>query len=50
MNVPQLATSVLREKLSNTEGVCTVTLPLGMNQKMKNDVCEAAEQVTGCPK
>lgn len=44
MNVPLLATLVLREKLSNAKGVCIVTLPLSsiMNQKMKNDVCEAA--------
>jgi superfamily II DNA helicase RecQ len=44
MNVPLLTTMVLREKLGNSKGVCIVTQPLSsiMNQKMKNDVCEAA--------
>ena len=44
MNVPLLATLVLREKLGISKGVCIVTQPLSsiMNQKMKNDVCQAA--------
>lgn len=44
MNVPLLATLVLREKLGVPKGVCIVTQPLSsiMNQKVKNDVCPAA--------
>ena len=44
MNVPLLATLVLREKLQNFKGVAIVTQPLSsiMNEKMKNDVCEVA--------
>ena len=44
MNVPLLATLVLREKLKNPRGVAIVTQPLSsiMNQKIQNDVCGAA--------
>ena len=44
MNVPLLATLVLREKLKNPQGVAIVTQPLSsiMNQKIQNDVCGAA--------
>ena len=44
MNVPLLATLVLRRKLSNPKGVCIVTQPLTsiMNEKVKNEICEAA--------
>ena len=44
MNVPLLATLVLREKLGIPKGVCIVTQPLSsiMKEKMKNDVCPAA--------
>ena len=44
MNVPLLATLVLREKLKKPKGVAIVTQPLTsiMNQKMTNDVCDVA--------
>ena len=44
MNVPLLATLVLRERLGNPKGVCIVTQPLSsiMNEKVKNEICEAA--------
>ena len=44
MNVPLLATLVLRERFGNHKGVCIVTQPLSsiMNEKVKNDICQAA--------
>lgn len=44
MNVPLLATLVLREKLGIPNGVAIITQPLStiMNEKLKNDVCKAA--------
>ena len=44
MNVPLLATLVLREKLNNPKGVGIITQPLSsiMNEKKKNGICEAA--------
>ena len=44
MNVPLLATLVLRKVLQVPKGVCIITQPLSciMNQKINNDVCKAA--------
>ena len=44
MNVPLLATLVLRQSLGIPKGIAIVTQPLSsiMNEKLKNDVCEAA--------
>ena len=44
MNVPLLATLVLRKILNKPKGVCIITQPLTciMKQKLKNDVCSAA--------
>ena len=44
MNVPLLATLVLRKALNKPKGVCIVTQPLSciMKQKMENDVCKIA--------
>ena len=44
MNVPLLATLVLREKLKNPKSVYIVTQPLTsiMNEKMRNDICKVA--------
>ena len=44
MNVPLLATLVLRRKLNNPKGVCIITQPLTsiMKEKLFNPICEAA--------
>ena len=44
MNVPLLATHVLRKILKKPKGVCIITQPLTsiMKQKMNNDVCPTA--------
>ena len=44
MNIPLLATLVLRLKVDNPKGVCIVTQPLTsiMKQKKVNPICEAA--------
>ena len=44
MNIPLLATLVLRLKLNNSKGVCIVTQPLTsiMKEKRVNPICEAA--------
>ena len=44
MNVPLLATLVLREKLGISKGVAIITQPLSiiMQEKLRNDVCRAA--------
>ena len=44
MTIPLLASLVLRRKLGIPKGVVIVTQPLSsiMNEKLKNDVCEAA--------
>ena len=44
MDVPLLATLVLRERLGNNKGVAIVTQPLTsiMNQKIKNQICDVA--------
>ena len=44
MNIPLLATLVLRLKVNNPKGVCIVTQPLTsiMKQKKVNPICEAA--------
>ena len=44
MNVPLLATLVLRVRLNNPKGVCILTQPLTsiMNEKKQNDVCRVA--------
>ena len=44
MNVPLLATLILREKLKNFKGLGIITQPLSsiMNEKRNNGICEAA--------
>ena len=44
MNVPLLATQVLRHTLNKPKGVCIITQPLSsiMNEKKENDVCRVA--------